>query len=103
MNKKVCLSLHYSGVNSYIFVNGVETYKFKAEDSKMNAAPLCLGTGSEKYSVDNIKRLDYADISMSFQSIMIILTLLIFWIYIIFNEKSQYKMSGFIKKYLSDY
>ena len=43
-------------MNSYIFVNGVETYKFRAKDSEMNAAPLCLGTGSEKYSVDNTKK-----------------------------------------------
>ena len=31
--KKFCLSLHYNQVNSYIFVNGVKTYKFKAKDS----------------------------------------------------------------------
>ena len=29
--KKFCLSLHYNGVNSYLFVNGVEIYKFKAK------------------------------------------------------------------------
>ena len=34
--KKFCLSLHYNGVNSYIFVNGVEIYKFKAKDSEIN-------------------------------------------------------------------
>ena len=42
-NKKFCLSLHYNGVNSYLFVNGTETYKFKAKDSKIVARPLCLG------------------------------------------------------------
>ena len=26
-----CLSLHYSGKNSYLFVNGTEIYKFKAK------------------------------------------------------------------------
>ena len=31
--KKCCLSLHYNGANSYLFGNGVEIIKFKAEDS----------------------------------------------------------------------
>ena len=41
--KKICFTLHYDGVSSYIFVTGVEIYKFKARDSKMNVGPLCLG------------------------------------------------------------
>ena len=28
--KKFCLSLHYNGDNSYLFVNGAEQFKFKA-------------------------------------------------------------------------
>ena len=28
--KKFCLSLHYNGANSYLFVNGIKIYKFKA-------------------------------------------------------------------------
>ena len=31
--KKFCLSLYYNGVNSYIFFNGFEIYKFKAKYS----------------------------------------------------------------------
>ena len=34
-NKKFCLSLHYNGANSYLFVNGGEIYKFKAKDSEI--------------------------------------------------------------------
>ena len=34
-NKKFCLSLHYNGANSYLFVNGTEINKFKAKDSEM--------------------------------------------------------------------
>ena len=41
--KKFCLSLHYIRANSYLFVNGTEIYKFKAKDSEIVAAPLCLG------------------------------------------------------------
>ena len=39
--KKFCLSLHYSGANSYLFVNGTEIYKLKAKDSEVVACPLC--------------------------------------------------------------
>ena len=28
---KFCLSLHYNGGNSYLFVNGIEVIKFKAK------------------------------------------------------------------------
>ena len=33
-NKKFCLSLHYNGANSFLFINGTEIHKFKAKDSK---------------------------------------------------------------------
>ena len=32
---KYCLSLHYNGANSYLFVNGTEIIKFKAKDSNI--------------------------------------------------------------------
>ena len=34
-NKKLCLGLHYNGANSYLFINGIEIYKFKAKDSEI--------------------------------------------------------------------
>ena len=34
-NKKFCLSLHYNGAISYLFVNGTEIIKFKAKDSEI--------------------------------------------------------------------
>ena len=54
--KKFCLSLHYNGANSYLFVNGTEIYKFKAKDSEIVASPLCLGNISKDWSTDNMKR-----------------------------------------------
>ena len=54
--KKNCLSLHYNGANSYLFVNGTEIYKFKAKDSEIVATPLCLGNISKDWSVDNMKK-----------------------------------------------
>ena len=46
-NKKLCLSLHYNGANSYLFVNGTEIYKFKAKDSNIVPSPICLGNISK--------------------------------------------------------
>ena len=40
--EKFCLSLHYNGANSYLFVNGTEICKFKVKDSEIVATPLCL-------------------------------------------------------------
>ena len=34
-NKKLCLGLHCNGANSYLFINGIEIYKFKAKDSEI--------------------------------------------------------------------
>ena len=36
--RKFCLSLHYNGVNRYLFVNGREIISFKAKDSKIVAS-----------------------------------------------------------------
>ena len=54
--KKFCLSLHYNGANSYLFVNGTEIIKFKAKDSEIIASPLCLGNISKDWSTDNMKK-----------------------------------------------
>ena len=54
--KKFCLSLHYNGANSYLFVNGTEIYKFKAKDSEIVPSPLCLGNISKDWSADNMKK-----------------------------------------------
>ena len=40
---RLCLSLHYNGDNSYLFVNFKEIIKFKAKDSEIVANPICLG------------------------------------------------------------
>ena len=49
-NKRFCLSLHYNGDESYLFVNGKEIYKFKAKDSKIVPYQLCLGNISKDFS-----------------------------------------------------
>ena len=54
--KKFCLSLHYNGANSYLFVNCTEIIKFKAKDSEIVATPLCLGEITKELSEDNMKK-----------------------------------------------
>ena len=54
--KKFCLSLHYNGANSYLFVNGTEIIKFKAKDAEIVASPVCLGNISNDWSTNNMKK-----------------------------------------------
>ena len=56
MNKEFCLSLHFNGANSYLFVHGTEIYKFKAKDSEVVVGPVSLGNISKDWSVDNMKK-----------------------------------------------
>ena len=67
--------MHYSGADSYLFVNGKEIVKFKAKDSEIVASPLCLGNISKDWSADNMKKtglngyvyefnVDYSDFSV---------------------------------------
>ena len=51
---RFCLSLHYTGANSYLFVNGTEIHKFKAKDLEIVTTPLCIGNISKDWSVDKI-------------------------------------------------
>ena len=40
-NTKFCLSLHYNIANSYLFINGTEIIKFRANNSEITVYPLC--------------------------------------------------------------
>ena len=54
-NKKFCLSFHYNGDNSYIFVNGKEIINFKPKDSEIVPYPLCLEGLSKNFAVDYMR------------------------------------------------
>ena len=73
--KKFCLSLHYNGVNSYLFFNGTEIYKFKAKDSKIVATLLCLGNISKDWYVDKMKKTGFtgyvSDFSVDYDAIAV--------------------------------
>ena len=53
---KFCLSLHYNGANSYLFVYGTEIHKFKSKNSEILSYSLCLGNISKDWSIDNMKK-----------------------------------------------
>ena len=77
-NKKIRLSLHYNGANSYLFLNGTKTIKSKAKDSEIVATPLYLGNTSKQFSIDNIKNiLDFMDMPMILVLIMMLSQLMI--------------------------
>ena len=56
VNTKCCLSLHYNGVNSYLFVNSTPIHKFIAKDSEIVPNNLCLGNVSKDFSASNMKK-----------------------------------------------
>ena len=64
-------------MNSYIFGNSVESINSRQRIFKINSVPLFLGNVSKGFLVDNMKILNYTDMSMIFQSVMATLILLI--------------------------
>ena len=74
-NTKFCLSLHYNGANSYLFVNGTEIINFKAKDSNIVARPLCLGNISKDWSTDNMRKSSFTgyvyDFSVGYDAISV--------------------------------
>ena len=70
--KQNCLSLHYNGANSYLFVNVTEIHKFKAKNSEIKAVPLCQGNISEDVSVDSKEETGYVyDFSVNYDAISV--------------------------------
>ena len=67
-NTKFCLSLHYNGANSYLFVNGTEIIKFKAKDSEILAYSLCLGNNSKDWSQYNLRKTGFNGYIYDFSS-----------------------------------
>ena len=50
-NTTFCLSLHYNGDNSYLFVNVKQVVNFKSQDFKLrHVYPMCLGNISANFN-----------------------------------------------------
>ena len=56
VNKKIVLSLHYNGDDSYLFVNGKQELKFKAKDDQIAKEILCLGNISDDWTTENAEK-----------------------------------------------
>ena len=55
-NKGFCLSLHYNGDNSCLYVNGKEIVNFKAKDSEIVPYPLCRGNISKGFDLNYMEK-----------------------------------------------
>ena len=76
-NKIFCLSLHYNGDDSYLFVNGKEVTKFKAKNSEIKANQLPLGSISTSA---NLSSSDIEDSKLMFAMdvMTLVLTIVLF-------------------------
>ena len=52
-NERFVLSVHYNSDNSYLFINGIQQYKFKAKDTEIKVNKLYLGNISEELKTTN--------------------------------------------------
>ena len=53
--KRLVLSLHYHGSNSFLLVNTTKIYQFKAKCSEIKSNALCLGNISKDFALDRRK------------------------------------------------
>ena len=71
--KTFCLSLHYNGDNSYLFLNGKEIIKFKTKDSEIVPYPLFVGNISTDFDIGHMLNTGLAgyiyDFSLDYQVI----------------------------------
>ena len=54
--EEILFSLCYNILNSNIFLNGGEINKFKAKDSEINSALLCLQNVLKDFMIGNLKK-----------------------------------------------
>ena len=71
---KFCLSFHYNGNKSYLFVNGKEIFKFKADSKNVNSpTQFCLRNISNGFSATESREVslnkNVYDFSVDFNSI----------------------------------
>ena len=79
LKERFCLSLHYNGGSSYLFVNGVEIVKLKTKDSEIISNVLFLGNVSKDFSVSNMKKKqDYMELFMILELIMVLFQWMIY-------------------------
>ena len=59
---KLCLRMHYNHDNSYLFINGMEIYKFKAGNKYVNIpTQFCPGSRSNKFDNVNSEKVSFKE------------------------------------------
>ena len=56
LGKKIMLSLHYNGDDSYLFVNGRQELKFKAKTDQLVKEKLCIGNLSDQWTMSESEK-----------------------------------------------
>ena len=54
--KKIILSLHYNGDDSYLFVNGRQELKFKCKTDQLVKEKLCIGNLSDQWTASESEK-----------------------------------------------
>ena len=54
--KKIVLSLHYNGDDSYLFVSGRQELKFKTKTDQLVTEKLCLGNLSDQWTTSESEK-----------------------------------------------
>ena len=49
-------SLHYNGINSFLFVKATKLYQFKPKNSEIKDYTLYLGNTSKDFTINNMKK-----------------------------------------------
>ena len=55
-SKKIVLSLHCNGDDSYLFVNGIQELKFKCKTEHLVKEKLCLGNLSTQWTISESEK-----------------------------------------------
>ena len=55
-SKKIVLSLHYNGDNSYLFVNSRQELKFKAKTDQLVKEKLCIGNLRDQWTTSESEK-----------------------------------------------
>ena len=76
--KRLVLSLHYNGSNSFLIVNATKIYQFKAKNSEIKDYALCLGNFLKSCAIDNLKKTGLKGVVIFFLLILILLILTMF-------------------------
>ena len=58
LKKRFVLSLHYNGINSFLFTNAAKIYQFKEKNSEVKYYALWLGNISKDFPINNMKKMD---------------------------------------------